>query len=86
MNEIISAIEQHLQRRLKVSQLDYYQVLGLEPFCADKSKIETALESAQQMTRKSEQSNKENKDATASLALVNKLLRQAQAILLDPSK
>lgn len=86
MNEIISAIEQHLQRRLKVSQLDYYQVLGLEPFCADKSKIETALDSAQQMTRKSEQSNKENKDATASLALVNKLLRQAQAILLDPSK
>ncbi|MFN9463656.1 MAG: hypothetical protein ACK6B2_10685 [Planctomycetota bacterium] len=86
MNEIISAIEQHLQRRLKVSQLDYYQVLGLEPFCADKTKIETALESASQMVRKSEQSNKGNKDATASLVLVNKLLRQAQAILLDASK
>ena len=86
MNEIISAIEQHLQRRLKVSQLDYYQVLGLEPFCADKTKIETALESAQKMLRQSDQSNKENKDVAASLALVSKLLRQAQAILLDASK
>lgn len=86
MNEIISAIEQHLQRRLKVSQLDYYQVLGLEPFCAEKSKIEAALESAQKMLRQSDQSNKENKDVAASLALVSKLLRQAQAILLDPSK
>jgi hypothetical protein len=86
MNEIISAIEQHLQRRLKVSQLDYYQVLGLEPFCADKSKIETALQTAQQMLSTSEISNKENKDTAASLMLVNKLLRQAQAILLEPSK
>ena len=86
MNEIISAIEQHLQRRLKVSQLDYYQVLGLEPFCSDKSNIETALQAAWEMIRKGENTDKENKGAEASLQLVNKLLRQAQAILLDPSK
>ena len=58
MNEIISAIEQHLQRRLKVSQLDYYQVLGLEPFCSDKSNIETALQAAWEMIRKGENTDK----------------------------
>lgn len=87
MNEIISAIQEHLQRRLKASQLDYYQVLGLEPFCSDRSQIETALQTAWGMFRKSEQSNSENNgQKTASLQIVNKLLKQAQTILLDTTK
>ena len=85
MNEILSAIQQHLQRQLKLTQLDYYQIIGLEPFCSDRSKIESALQAARDTLLKSEQSDSAN-TAQASLQLVNKLLRQAQAILLDPSK
>jgi len=87
MNEIISAIQEHLQRQLKASQLDYYQVLGLEPFCSDRSQIESALQAAWGMFRKSEQSHSENNgQKTASLQIVNKLLKQAQTILLDTTK
>jgi hypothetical protein len=87
MNEILSAIEEHLQRRLSVSQLDYYQVIGLEPFCSDKSQIQSALEKAWETIRRSEDSNIANKDdKTQSLQLVNKLLKQAQTILLDATK
>jgi hypothetical protein len=93
MNEILAAIEKHLKRPLKASQLDYYQVIGLEPFCADKSAIESALKTALEQIRTSESStpaNQENSsqaaDPTGSLQVVQKLLRQAQTILLDTSK
>lgn len=93
MNEILAAIEKHLKRPLKASQLDYYQVIGLEPFCADKSAIESALKTALEQIRTSESSTpatQENPSQTAdpngSLQVVQKLLRQAQSILLDPSK
>ena len=93
MNEILAAIEKHLKRPLKASQLDYYQVIGLEPFCADKSAIESALKTALEQIRTSESStpaNQENSsqaaDPTGSLQVVQKLLRQAQSILLDTSK
>jgi hypothetical protein len=93
MNEILAAIEKHLKRPLKASQLDYYQVIGLEPFCADKSAIESALKTALEQIRTSESSTpatQENSsqaaDPTGSLQVVQKLLRQAQTILLDTSK
>ena len=93
MNEILAAIEKHLKRPLKASQLDYYQVIGLEPFCADKSAIESALKTALEQIRTSESSTpatQENSsqaaDPTGSLQVVQKLLRQAQSILLDTSK
>ena len=93
MNEILAAIEKHLKRPLKASQLDYYQVIGLEPFCADKSAIESALKTALEQIRTSESSTpatQENPSQTAdpngSLQVVQKLLRQAQSILLDSSK
>lgn len=86
MNEILSAIQQHLQRQLKLTQLDYYQIIGLEPFCSDRSKIESALKAARDTLLKSEQSDPANTAQADSFQLVNKLLRQAQAILLDPSK
>ena len=93
MNEILAAIEKHLKRPLKASQLDYYQVIGLEPFCADKSAIESALKTALEQIRTSESStpaNQENPsqaaDPSGSLQVVQKLLRQAQSILLDTSK
>jgi hypothetical protein len=93
MNEILAAIEKHLKRTLKASQLDYYQVIGLEPFCADKSAIESALKTALEQIRTSESSTlatQENSsqaaDPTGSLQVVQKLLRQAQTILLDTSK
>lgn len=93
MNEILAAIEKHLKRPLKASQLDYYQVIGLEPFCADKSAIESALKTALEQIRTSESSNpatqenpSQTADPTGSLQVVQKLLRQAQSILLDPSK
>ena len=93
MNEILAAIEKHLKRPLKASQLDYYQVIGLEPFCADKSAIESALKTALEQIRTSESSTpatQENPSQTAdpngSLQVVQKLLRQAQSILLDSSR
>jgi hypothetical protein len=93
MNEILAAIEKHLKRPLKASQLDYYQVIGLEPFCTDKSAIESALKTALEQIRTSESSNpatqenpSQTADPTGSLQVVQKLLRQAQSILLDPSK
>lgn len=93
MNEILAAIEKHLKRPLKASQLDYYQVIGLEPFCTDKSAIESALKTALEQIRTSESSNpatqekpSQTTDPTGSLQVVQKLLRQAQSILLDPSK
>ena len=93
MNEILAAIEKHLKRPLKASQLDYYQVIGLEPFCADKSAIESALKTALEQIRTSESSTpatQENPsqaaDPSGSLQVVQKLLRQAQSILLDASK
>ena len=93
MNEILAAIEKHLKRPLKASQLDYYQVIGLEPFCADKSAIESALKTALEQIRTSESSTpatqenpSQTADPTGSLQVVQKLLRQAQSILLDSSK
>lgn len=78
MNEILSAIEKHLDRKLKVSELDYYQVIGLEPFCSDQAQIQAALDSARLKLQGSEPSN--------SLQVVSKLIKQAQTILLDASK
>lgn len=87
MNEIISAIEEHLKRRLKASQLDYYQVLGLEPFCKDKSQIESALQTAWESLRASSAPDASSSEAkSASVQIINKLLRQAQTILLDSTK
>ncbi|MFM8189825.1 MAG: hypothetical protein ACKN85_15200 [Pirellula sp.] len=78
MNEILSAIEKHLDRKLTVSELDYYQVIGLEPFCSDQAQIQAALDSAGLKLQGSEPSN--------SLQVVSKLIKQAQTILLDASK
>lgn len=78
MNEILSAIEKHLDRKLKVSELDYYQIIGLEPFCSDQAQIQAALDSARLKLQGSEPSN--------SLQVVSKLIKQAQTILLDASK
>ena len=78
MNEILSAIEKHLDRKLTVSELDYYQVIGLEPFCSDKAQIQAALDTARLKIQGSEPSN--------SLHVVSKLIKQAQTILMDESK
>jgi len=78
MNEILSAIEKHLDRKLTVSELDYYQVIGLEPFCSDQAQIQAALDSARLKLQGSEPSN--------SVQVVSKLIKQAQTILLDASK
>jgi hypothetical protein len=81
MNDVIAAIERHLQRKLTAVQLDYYQVLGLELYCNDTARIRTSLQSAME-TFKQSQPDKHPESSQ----LVGKLLKQAQAILLDPSK
>jgi cytoskeletal protein RodZ len=81
MNDVIAAIERHLQRKLTAAQLDYYQVLGLELYCNDTARIRTSLQSAME-TFKQSQPDKHPESSQ----LVGKLLKQAQVILLDPSK
>lgn len=81
MNDVIAAIEKHLQRKLTAAQLDYYQVLGLELYCDDTARIRTSLQSAMD-TLKQSQPEKHRESSQ----LVGKLLKQAHAILLDPSK
>jgi len=81
MNDMIEAIERHLGRVLTTDQLDYYAVLGLESYCDDEKKIRAALQSAI-ATYKS--SNTETHPESSNK--VAKLLKQAQAILLDTNK
>lgn len=81
MNDVIAAIERHLQRKLTAAQLDYYQVLGLELYCNDTARIRTSLQSAMETFKQSQPDRHPE-----SSQLVGKLLKQAQAILLDPSK
>lgn len=81
MTDLIEAIERHLGRVLTTEQLDYYAVLGLPPFCEDEKQIRAAMQSAIATYKSSntqtypESSNK-----------VAKLLKKAQAILLDTEK
>lgn len=81
MNDVLSAIEQHLHRKLTPSQLDYYQVIGLEPFCNDTGKIQAAIQQANESLPPNP-----NNSPSPSEALVAKLIRQAQSVLLDPRK
>ncbi|MFN7626422.1 MAG: hypothetical protein ACK5PZ_06295, partial [Pirellula sp.] len=81
MTDMIEAIERHLGRVLTTDQLDYYAVLGLEPFCEDEKKIRTAMQAAIATYKSSNtQSYPESSNKVA------KLLKQAQAILLDAEK
>ena len=81
MTEIIEAIARHLGRVLTTDQLDYYAVLGLEPFCEDEKKIRAAMQSAIATYKSSNtQTHPESSNKVA------KLLKQAQAILLDTDK
>lgn len=81
MTEIIEAIERHLGRVLTTDQLDYYAVLGLETFCEDEKKIRTAMQAAIATYKSSNtQTHPESSNKVA------KLLKQAQAILLDADK
>ncbi len=81
MNDVLSAIEQHLHRKLTPGQLDYYQVIGLQPFCNDTEKIQKAI----QLANESLPPNPTNAPSPSE-ALVAKLIRQAQSVLLDPRK
>jgi hypothetical protein len=81
MNDVIAAIERHLQRKLNAIQLDYYQVLGLPLYCPDVDRIQAALQNgADRLAGSHPEQNPE------SSLLVGKLLKQAHAVLLDPSK
>lgn len=81
MNDVLSAIEQHLHRKLTPAQLDYYQVIGLQPFCNDTEEIQVAIQKANESLPTNPTNN-----PSPSEALVAKLIRQAQSVLLDPRK
>lgn len=78
MKEVLAAIERHLGRSIRVSELDYYQVFGLELYCDDPRQIHDAL---QQATNRWLQSDTVKYPESAQI--VAKLLRQAQGILLN---
>ena len=82
MNDVLAAIERHLHRKLRASELDYYQVIGLPLFCTEQEKI------AQALAKASESLAKSMPDGTSetSSVVVGKLIRQAQSVLLDPHK
>lgn len=82
MNDVLAAIERHLHRKLRASELDYYQVIGLPLFCTEQEKIVQALAKASESLAKS------MPDATSetSSLVVGKLIKQAQSVLLDPHK
>lgn len=81
MTDLIEAIERHLGRVLTTDQLDYYAVLGLDPFCEDEKQIRAAMQSAIATYKSSDtQTHPESSNKVA------KLLKQAQAILLDTEK
>jgi len=81
MNDVLAAIERHLSRKLTVKQLDYYQVLGLELYCTEPAKIKVALQAASNALAASKPELHPE-----SSVIVGKLLKQAHAVLLDPSK
>lgn len=81
MKEVLAAIERHLGRSIRVSELDYYQVFGLELYCDDPRRIHDAL---QQATNRWLQSDTVKYPESAQI--VAKLLRQAQGILLNDEK
>ncbi|MFO0011696.1 MAG: hypothetical protein ACK553_03055 [Planctomycetota bacterium] len=81
MKEILTAIERHLGRTISYQQLDYYQVIGLELYCDDAQAIRKALQDATNRWMQSE-----TVQHAESAQLVAKLLKQAQAILLDSDK
>jgi hypothetical protein len=81
MKEVLEAIERHLGRSLSISELDYYQVIGLDLFCDDPVQIRKALQDATNRWMQSETGKYPD-----SAQIVGKLLKQAQAILLDPQK
>ena len=82
MNDVLAAIERHLHRKLRASELDYYQVIGLPLFCTEQEKIVQALAKASESLAKS------MPDGTSetSSVVVGKLIKQAQSVLLDPHK
>jgi hypothetical protein len=82
MNDVLTAIERHLHRKLNASELDYYQVIGLQPFCAEQEKIVEALATASESLTKSIPPG----TSEASSVIVGKLIKQAQSVLLDPHK
>lgn len=88
MNDVLSAIEQHLHRKLTPSQLDYYQVIGLPPFCNDTEKIRAAIQQATEtiQTETIQPTTNNSNSPAPSEAIVAKLIRQAQSVLLDPRK
>ncbi|MCU0707154.1 MAG: hypothetical protein MUF23_02570 [Pirellula sp.] len=81
MKEVLEAIERHLGRSLTIPELDYYQVIGLELYCDDPKQIRNALQEATNRWMQSETGKFPD-----SAQIVGKLLKQAQAILLDPQK
>jgi hypothetical protein len=81
MQEVLEAIERHLGRTIPISQLDYYQVIGLELYCKDQQQIRRALQEATNRWMQSETGK-----YPESAQIIAKLLKQAQTILLDPEK
>ena len=81
MQEVLEAIERHLGRSLPISQLDYYQVIGLEVYCDDPQQIRKALQDATNRWMQSETGKHPE-----SAQIIAKLLKQAQTILLDEDK
>ena len=82
MNDVLAAIERHLHRKLRASELDYYQVIGLPLFCPEQEKIVEALAKASESLA---ESIPEGTSETSSV-VVGKLIKQAQSVLLDPHK
>jgi hypothetical protein len=81
MQEVLEAIERHLGRTIPISQLDYYQVIGLELYCNDPQQIRKALQEATNRWMQSETGK-----YPESAQIIAKLLKQAQTILLDPER
>ncbi len=80
MSDLLSAIKQHLGIRIREGQLNHYSLLGLDKN-ASSSEIKQALRTAVAAWNGSEP-----KSDPESAQQVAKLIRQAQAVLLDESK
>ena len=80
MSELVSAIEKHIGIRVVEDSLDHYSLLGLNK-AAGPSEIKQALRTAVAAWNASD-----TKSDSESAQRVAKLIKQAQAVLLDSSK
>ncbi len=80
MSDLLSAIKQHLGIRMREGQLNHYSLLGLDKN-ASSNEIKQALRTAVAAWNSSD-----TKSDPESAQQVAKLIKQAQAVLLDESK